>query len=113
MGAGLTVIRKFMGNSCSFMFIHRRKRSRRTGSVNGASSHHLLMTFRHFLVRIRRAVRHGFMSNNGLFMLVHTGHTRSSPLDPDRSRSRLHLVSRSLCIVDAIMDIHGFSGPGR
>ena len=33
--------------------------------------------------------------------------------DPDRSRSRLHLVSRSLCIVDAIMDIHGFSGPGR
>ncbi|WP_442543586.1 hypothetical protein, partial [Enterococcus faecium] len=26
-----------------------------------------------FLVSIRRAVRHGFMSNNGLFMLVHTG----------------------------------------
>lgn len=68
------------------------------------------MTFHHFLVRIRRPVRHGFMGNNGLFMLVHTGHTRSRPPDHGRSRSRLHLVSWRLRIVDALMDIHGFSG---
>jgi hypothetical protein len=30
-------------------------------------------------MRICRTVRHGFMNNNGLFMLIHTGHTGAAP----------------------------------
>ena len=72
------------------------------------------MTFHHFLVRIRRPVRHGFMGNNGLFMLVHTGFIRGAvPRSRQEPQQTASGEQGACALLDAIMDIHGFSGPCR
>ncbi len=81
MWARLTVIHKFMGNcslSCSFIAAN---------DFDGPVGETVYFPsssddFPPFSGAHPPTRRHGFMSNNGLFMLVHTGHTSAVPWIP-------------------------------